>query len=69
MGTEKRQELLEILMALKDVIASAGQAGIPSGHLYARLMNKMSWHIYQSLIDILVQSKQIQCKGHLLKAL
>ena len=69
MTNEKTKKLLDVVTALHDIIKASGTAGIPSGHLYARLMDKMPLHTYQSLIDILVRSKCITNKGHLLTSL
>jgi hypothetical protein len=55
--------------AIVDAIHAAGTDGIPSGHLYAMLMDKMSLGIYNALIDALVAVKRVRrTSSHLLMA-
>lgn len=50
--------------ALAEAIRAAGQ--IPSGVLYAQVMQHMSLETYQSFIDRLVGAGLVRCSGHLL---
>ena len=61
-------KLLQIIKAINDAIKEAGDFGIPSGHLYATLMEFMSLESYQMIIDGLVRNRMITNKGHLLKS-
>lgn len=54
--------------AIRDSIREAGEKGIPSGHLYAMLIGKMSLDTYQSIIDMLKKAGSITQSGHVLKA-
>lgn len=60
--------VLEVAIAIRDVIAAAGSRGIPSGHLYAQLMGKMSLSTYQQIEDFLVGSGLIKRDNFLLTA-
>ena len=54
--------------AIREAVDAAGDAGIPSGHLYAMLMAYgLSLPAYQSLIAILVKTGKIAESGHLLR--
>lgn len=50
--------------AVGEVIRDLGS--IPSGHLYAHLMGRMSLDTYNSLIGILKQANLVEEKNHLL---
>ena len=54
--------------AIYEAIKLAGDAGIPSGHLYAMVTGKMSIDIYQTIIGVLEEKGKINNKGHLLTA-
>jgi hypothetical protein len=69
MKTQDTKNALLVLDTVNQAIKNAGQHGIPSGHLYSMLMEYMSLHTYQAMINVLVQSKQITNKGHLLTSL
>jgi hypothetical protein len=43
---------LSTVMALSEAIRGLGQ--IPSGHLYAQAMNRMSLETYETVIEILI---------------
>ena len=67
-ATKSQKETLKlVIQILREAIADAGKNGIPSGHLYAMLMGRMSLHLYQSLIAGMVDAELITNKGHLLK--
>ena len=54
--------------AILEAIIEAGEQGIPSGHLYAMCMGKMSLETYNHIIGTLTQGNLITDKGHLLRA-
>lgn len=63
----KESELItEMLIAIGKTVRDAGDAGIPSGHIYARLMGALSLDQYNQIISILVKSGIIENKNHLL---
>lgn len=53
--------------AIRDAIREAGEEGIPSGHLYAMIMDKVSLESYNSVIDLLKRTGMISECNHLLK--
>ena len=67
--TETRAKaLIEICNAILDAIKAAGQQGVPSGHLYAMLMGRMSLSTYTSIIGALQVAGKITNQGHVLRA-
>lgn len=60
----KKQAAIEAVKAVASVIKDMGQ--VPSGHLYANLMQYMSLDVYQAIIALLVESKLITVKNHLI---
>lgn len=65
----KKATMWLVVDAISGAIAMAGEDGIPSGHLYAMLADKMSLDTYQGVINLLVKGKKITCKNHLLVAI
>lgn len=65
---QKRKAIQDIAFAIFSAIKEAGEAGIPSGHLYAALMGKMTLDQYNQFIEALVNTGKITNNGHLLKA-
>lgn len=61
---EEVSKALLVTSAVAAVIMELGE--IPSGHLYARLMDKMSLEVYNKVIGLLKGAKLVQEKGHLL---
>lgn len=61
------QTLVLVLDVLQEIIKGAGTAGIPSGHLYAQLMGKMSLEQYTKFIDILKDAGKVTEIGHVLR--
>lgn len=60
---------VEVISALYQAIAAAGEQGVPSGHLYAMTMNSFaSVDAYESCIRVLVNSGLVRNEGHLLTA-
>ena len=55
---------LGILRAVADAIRELGE--VPSGHLYAHLMSKLSLEQYEQVIDVLKQAGLITESNHLL---
>lgn len=66
---EQYKAIQDIAFAIFDAIKESGDAGIPSGHLYAALMGKMSLDQYNMFIGALVANKKITNSNHLLKAI
>ena len=65
MTKEQVRAGLEIVLAVSDAIRELGE--VPSGHLYAHLMGKLSIDDYNKIISILVGAKLITNQGHLLR--
>lgn len=65
----KKQALayVELCKALYEAIESCPH-GIPSGHLYAMVMDKMELEQYMSLISVLKETGRIEERFHLLTA-
>jgi hypothetical protein len=51
-------------MAVAEAIRELGS--VPSGHLYAQLMDKMSLETYTAVIQVLKNTKLVEEKNHLL---
>lgn len=70
--SEKIRAQVKALKALSDIILEAikeaGPVGIPSGHLYAMLIDKISLDVYTMIISILKQGGRITESGYVLKA-
>ena len=65
--TMTSQEAAAVLavQAIAEVIRSLG--AVPSGHLYARLMDKLTLEQYTALIDLLKRMGLVTEKNHLLR--
>ena len=59
---------IEIIKTIYHAIEQTGEMGMPSGHLYARLMDVMTLDQYNSLIDGMIEAGLITRSNHLLKA-
>lgn len=57
----------EIVALVGQLIRESPGGQIPSGELYARLMDKFSLSQYESIIRTLVRAKLIDEKHHLLR--
>ena len=60
MNTKAQITITAIIQLLRECVKVAGE--IPAGHLYARLLEhtpNMSADTFNSLIDILIKSKQV----------
>lgn len=67
MTTSTRDEvraMLAVTLAVGETIKELGS--VPSGHLYAALMEKMSIHTYQMIIGALKKSGLVSESGHVL---
>ena len=62
---EQVQGALAITRAVADAIKSLGE--VPSGHLYAHLMGKLSLNEYTQVIGILKRAGLVTESSHLLK--
>lgn len=56
---------MAVTVAIAEAIREAKE--IPSGHLYAVLMNKVDLEGYQRIIQTLKNAGLVEDKGHLLK--
>lgn len=65
--TQKKTALVETLKALYEAILASG--GIPSGHLYARLMGHMTLDQYNTLIGLLKTYGMVTESGYFLTAI
>lgn len=61
--------IAEVCSAFLDAISATGNAGVPSGYLYAQVCDIVPLHLYNELIGLLERGGFIENKGHLLKAL
>ena len=55
---------LSLVMAVAEAIQDLGE--VPSGHLYAALMSRMSLDQYTRVIDILKRAELVKEDNHLL---
>lgn len=60
------EKVERVLDTFVDVIASAPE-GVPDGHLYAMVMDKINLSTYQSIIALLVRQGRITNSNHLLR--
>ena len=63
-GTAEVKAALGILTAVADAIRELGE--VPSGHLYAHLVSKLSLEQYEQIIATLKQAGLITESNHLL---
>jgi hypothetical protein len=59
--------MLSFAKIIEECIKDAGEAGIPSGHLYAAMMHKVGLETYQYAIGILKDAGVITEQNHLLR--
>ena len=62
---EKIKAMLAVVQSIAEIIRLAKE--IPSGHLYARLMNSMDLNQYTSIIECLKRTGLIEEINHMLK--
>ena len=51
---------------IRDMTELSPLKGVPSGHLYAQLMGRLSYEEYQEVIYALKQTKLVEEQNHLL---
>ena len=61
---QKIKAAVEIMKAVASAVKELGS--IPSGHLYAQLMGKMSLETYQDMIATMERLNVISVKNHLI---
>lgn len=64
---EERNAVIALIKAILEAIREAGEKGIPSGHLYAVLMGKMSLSTYENIIASLKERGLIAESNNRLK--
>lgn len=67
--TKQVKAAVEICKALEDVIVNATEreGGIPSGHLFAMVMEHLDIETYSKFIDLLVKSGRVKrAQSHML---
>ena len=55
------------LLVILAAVAESGDDGIPSGHVYAAVMNKIDINEYQDIVSLLVTSNLVTSEYHLLR--
>lgn len=65
MNSEQLKSGLRVIQAIAETIREAGE--VPSGVIYAALMDKMSLSDFTKVIDILKNAGLIEEKAHMLK--
>ena len=61
------EQLRILVRTIYAAIAESGDNGIPSGHLYAAVMNMMDLDQYNRIIDAMLDHQLITRTNHLLK--
>lgn len=56
---------IKICAAVAEAIRELGE--VPSGHLYARLMEFVDIHQYDAVINTLIRAQLVERKNHLLR--
>lgn len=62
--TNQEKAALQVVLAVGEAIKDLGS--VPSGHLYARLMEHMSLETYNKVIALLVKTGAVKEENHLL---
>lgn len=60
----ERGEMLVMVAAVGEAISQLSP--VPSGHLYARVMDKMDLGMYSSIIELLIRADLVKRSSHLL---
>ena len=68
MQAETAKALQQMALALLEAIEAIGKQGVPSGHLYARVMPFMSLDVYQCLMAGLEQAGKVRVAHHVITA-
>jgi len=58
---------LEVIALVGQLVKESPNGEVPSGELYARLMDKFSLETYERMIKVLIRSGLIERKFHLLR--
>jgi hypothetical protein len=67
MTTTQAKAALELIIVAGQLVASHGAQGMPSGHLYAHMMNAFSdVNAYESMVAMMVRVGAITKRGDLL---
>ena len=66
MSAETTKAVLTLVHIIGSAIREAGEIGIPSGHLYAMLMGKVTLEQYEAVVNLLKRQKIISESNHLL---
>lgn len=69
MTREQIDAVAAVAALILSAIKEAGPAGVPSGHVYAVLMGKLSLDNYNAIIRGLEKLGKITNRNHLLKAI
>ena len=62
--TDQEKAALQVILAVGSAIKELGS--VPSGHLYARLMGRMSLETYNKILGILKRTGAVKEENHLL---
>jgi hypothetical protein len=63
MSPQQRKATIELIEAIVDVIKFGGEMGIPSGHIYAMMCDKVPLDAYNAIIDGLIQIGVVRRNG------
>lgn len=63
----KTEDLKNLAKLIALAVYDSGTHGIPSGHLYARLMNIIPLEMYEKLIGHMIDKGLLTKENHLLK--
>lgn len=58
------QNAAMVALAIAEAIQALGE--VPAVHLYARVMDKMSYEVFSRIIDVLVKAGVVKKANHLL---
>ena len=61
---EQIKAVLDVMVAVTELIRVAGE--VPSGEIYARLMDRMDIHTYDAMISKIKRTGLVEEKNHLL---
>lgn len=64
---EQAAAALEVIALVGQLVKESPNSEVPSGELYARLMDKFSLETYERMIQTLIKSGLIERKFHLLR--
>jgi hypothetical protein len=69
MTKEKKEIALAVISLIHDCIRDAGEQGIPSGHLYSMLIEKISLDTYQGVISVLLKAGKVRESNFILTSI